>query len=131
MEITLHTVALLSDGTMSSYAIPVDVIPAYMIASSLCTVRVTGCVLAVPNHLMWVKTYPSEHVLSYYERVQVYKSMDKAFKLRFRHLDGDVGPLPFQESASVLAMKNKIWEEWPEEGALCDKVRLQSWPLSW
>lgn len=46
---------------------------------------------------------------------------DKAFKMRFRHLDGDLGPFPFQESSSVLSMKSQIWEEWPNEGNLADK----------
>lgn len=47
---------------------------------------------------------------------------DKPFKLRFRHLDGDLGPFPFQENTSVSAMKNQIWDEWPGEGNLADKV---------
>lgn len=47
---------------------------------------------------------------------------DKAFKFRFRHLEGDLGPFPFQENTSVLAMKGQIWEEWPNEGNLADKV---------
>jgi Ubiquitin-2 like Rad60 SUMO-like len=49
--------------------------------------------------------------------------MEKLYKLRFRHLDGDVGPLQFQEATTVLGMKNSIYEEWPTEGELSTKVR--------
>lgn len=38
--------------------------------------------------------------------------------MRFRHLDGDVGPLMFSESASVGEMKTAIMRNWPEEGVL-------------
>ena len=48
--------------------------------------------------------------------------MAKPYKLRFRHLEGDLGPFQFQENTTVLAMKNQIWDEWPSEGPLCDKV---------
>lgn len=50
------------------------------------------------------------------------ESMDKSYKLRFRHLSGDVGPLTFQENSTVLAMKSQIWEEWPTEEPLSSQV---------
>lgn len=52
--------------------------------------------------------------------------MDKPYQLRFRHLAGDVGPLPFQESSNVAAMKAAIWEHWPESGELSTQVRFGS-----
>lgn len=55
--------------------------------------------------------------------------MEKLYKLRFRHLDGDVGPLQFQEATSVQGMKRMIWEEWPTEGEIANKVR--SWRSPW
>lgn len=51
------------------------------------------------------------------------ESMDKSYKLRFRHLSGDVGPFTFQESGTVLAMKTQIWEDWPTEEPLSSQVR--------
>lgn len=50
------------------------------------------------------------------------EGMDKPYKLRFRHLSGDVGPLTFQENSTVLAMKNQIWEDWPTEEPLSSLV---------
>lgn len=50
------------------------------------------------------------------------ESMEKSYKLRFRHLSGDVGPLTFQENSTVLAMKSQIWDEWPTEEPLSSQV---------
>ena len=49
---------------------------------------------------------------------------DKPYQLRFRHLNGDIGPLPFQDSTSVSNMKTAIFENWPSSGALAAMVRL-------
>jgi hypothetical protein len=48
--------------------------------------------------------------------------MEKAYQLRFRHLDGDVGPLALEEASSVAAMKAAIFQHWPTEGPLAAKV---------
>lgn len=45
------------------------------------------------------------------------------YKIRYRHLDGDVGPLSFGEQSTVSEMKAAILESWPTEGAIADKVR--------
>lgn len=45
------------------------------------------------------------------------------YKIRYRHLDGDVGPLSFGEKSTVSEMKAAILESWPTEGAIADKVR--------
>jgi len=45
------------------------------------------------------------------------------YQMRFRHLDGDVGPFPFQQASSVADMKTRCWESWPTEGAIKDQVR--------
>ena len=49
---------------------------------------------------------------------------EKPYQLRFRHLNGDIGPLPFQDSTSVSNMKTAIFENWPSSGALAAMVRL-------
>ena len=48
--------------------------------------------------------------------------MEKPYQLRFRHLDGDVGPLAFEEAATVAAMKSAIFDAWPSAGPLAAKV---------
>lgn len=52
--------------------------------------------------------------------------MEKPYQLRFRHLDGDVGPLAFEEPATVAAMKVAVFEAWPSAGPLAIKVRAHA-----
>ena len=34
--------------------------------------------------------------------------------LRFRHHDGDIGPLTFPDSATIGEVKDKVISEWPK-----------------
>jgi Ubiquitin-2 like Rad60 SUMO-like len=59
------------------------------------------------------------------------------YQLRFRHLNGDIGPLAFEESATVADMKSATWDHWPENGPLASMVRSQvtmdevCWPVDY
>mmetsp|Transcript_14705 Transcript_14705/g.36645 ORF Transcript_14705/g.36645 Transcript_14705/m.36645 type:complete len:126 (+) Transcript_14705:73-450(+) len=41
-----------------------------------------------------------------------------AIQVRFRSTHGDVGPFPFNEQQSIQALKDKLFAEWPKDGAL-------------
>lgn len=45
------------------------------------------------------------------------------YKLRFRHLNGDIGPLEFDETSTVGSMKGAVFDRWPENGTLAELVR--------
>ena len=47
------------------------------------------------------------------------------YQFRFRHLDGDIGPLPFQPASSVADMKTSCLDSWPAEGGLKEKVCIR------
>ncbi|KAL6772123.1 FAP287 [Auxenochlorella protothecoides x Auxenochlorella symbiontica] len=40
----------------------------------------------------------------------------QSYDLRFRHINGDIGPIQFPLAASVSDVKLKLWQDWPTDG---------------
>lgn len=46
--------------------------------------------------------------------------MTEELSIRFRHTQGDIGPLSVPATSTVQAVKERLFSSWPKDGPLCE-----------